>query len=208
MNLEAFDFFARLEPSAREYLLANVKPVRIAEGTILFYQGDVCDTILWLTSGKVRLYSQAEGIEAITLYTLNPGQQCIVNTASAISGSSAIGSAVTVTDIEGYIVATAAAKKLAHISDVYQEYLFSLYTLRMGALVTLVNDLKFKRLDQRVLQWLERQSEKTVTITHEALAAELGSSRVVISRVLKELEASGKVRLERGAITLRSAGEG
>lgn len=38
MNLDAFDFFARLEPSAREYLLANVEPVRIAEGTILFYR--------------------------------------------------------------------------------------------------------------------------------------------------------------------------
>lgn len=204
MSLDAFDFFERLEPPARDYLLSNLTPVQVPTGTILFYQGDVCDSILWVTSGKVRLYTQAEGIDAITLYTLDAGQQCIVNTASAISASSAIGSAVTVTDIEGYFVASSVAKKLAHMSDVYQEYLFSLYTLRMGTLVTLVNDLKFKRLDQRVLQWLGRQPDRTVHITHEALAFELGTSRVVVSRVLKELEASGKVRLQRGAITLQS----
>ncbi len=204
MRLGVFDFVERLDTGSRDFLLSHIHPVAIAAGNILFYQGDVCDNILFLTSGKVRLYSQAEGTEEITLYTLEHGQQCIVNTASAISASQAIGTAVTVTDIEGFLISANDAKQLAHMSDIYQGYLFSLYTLRMGALVSLINDLKFKRLDQRVLEWLKKQEQNPVPITHEALATELGTTRVVISRVLKELEKTGTVKLERGRISLLS----
>jgi len=207
MGLDVFEFIERLDPVSRAFLLSHIRPVAADAGKILFYQGDLCDSILFLTSGRVRLYSQADGTEEITLYTLEHGQQCIVNTASALSASRAIGSAVTVTNIEGFFISADDAKRLAHMSDVYQGYLFSLYTLRMGALVNLVSDLKFKRLDRRILEWLQQQPDASVPITHEALAAELGTTRVVISRVLKELEKSGAVRLERGQITLLPKGE-
>jgi len=61
-----------------------------------------------------------------------------------------------------------------------------------------------KRLDQRVLEWLKKQEKSPVPITHEALATELGTTRVVISRVLKELEKTGTLKLERGRISLLS----
>jgi CRP/FNR family transcriptional regulator len=53
------------------------------------------------------------------------------------------------------------------------------------------------------LEWLNKQSEKTIEITHAQLATELGSSRVVVSRLLKELEQKGAVALHRGKIELK-----
>jgi CRP/FNR family transcriptional regulator len=88
------------------------------------------------------------------------------------------------------------------MSDVYQSYLFSLYQLRFTSLAKLVNSVKFKHLDERILEWLKAQEENPVSITHEALANELGSSRVAVSRLLKELEQKGKVTLHRGKIEL------
>ena len=108
----------------------------------------------------MRLYIQSENADEITLYQLNAGEQCIVNTASTISQTDAIGSAVTVTDIEGYLLDVASVKELAHSSDAYQSYLFSIYTLRMGDLAKLVNDIKFKNLNERVLEWLKNKTLK------------------------------------------------
>ncbi len=202
MQLSIYPFTDQLEPEAVKFLETNLKPIQVPKGNLLFYQGDVCGDVLWLTKGNVRLYAQAEGIEEITLYTLQPGEQCIVNTASLLSQTQAIASAETVTDIEGYLIDVKSIKKLSKISDVYQDYLFSLYQLRFSSLANLINDIKFKRLDERILNWLQKQDAKVIETTHEFIGNELGSSRVVISRLLKELEQQGKVILHRGKIEL------
>ena len=201
-DLQTYQFYNTLEPQAKALLHKHLKPIQIPKDNILFFQGDACENILFLTKGNVRLYIQSDDADEITLYQLNPGEQCIVNTASTISQSEAIGSAVTTSEIEGYLLDVASVKELARLSDVYQSFLFSLYTLRMSDLAQLVNDIKFKKLDERVLEWLVKQNTNPVTTTHEAIANELGSNRVVISRVLKNLEKQGKISQSRGEITL------
>ena len=200
MKLTSYPFLDKLEPDALAFLEQHIKPISIPKNTLLFYQGDVCDNILWLTSGEVRLYTQSDSIEDITLYNLKAGEQCIVNTASLFSNTPAIASAQTLTDIEGYVISATSAKALTRLSDVYQSYLFSLYQLRFEELTGLINDIKFKRLDTRIVEWLKKQPSSMIEITHEQLAQELGSSRVVISRLLKELEQKGIVALHRGKI--------
>jgi CRP/FNR family transcriptional regulator len=200
LNLKDFPFESSLEEEALTFLEEHAKPVSIPKNNILFYQGDVCDSVLLLTKGEVRLYIQDEGVESIDLYTLKEGEQCIVNTASSISNTNAIASAESITDIEGYLLDTPSIKKLAALSPVYQSYMFSLYTIRMADLAMLINDIKFKKLDVRVLEWLQKHNESNIKITHEEVANSLGSSRVVISRTLKELERKGKVLLHRGSI--------
>ncbi len=202
MNLTNYSFYNLLDSVSKEFLDKHLNHVKVTKDSILFFQGDICDSILFLTSGKVKLYIQSDNGDEITLYNLSSGEQCIVNTASTISQTNAIGSAVAVTDIEGYLLNASDVKKLAHMSDAYQSFLFSVYTLRMNDLVQLVSDIKFKKLDERVIQWLENQNEKLINTTHDGLANELGSTRVVISRVLKELEKGGKLKLTRGAIEL------
>ena len=200
MELFIYPFISELEKDALAFLKTKMKPIKVPKDTLLFYQGDICDNILWLTSGEVRLYTQDETIEEITLYTLKAGEQCIVNTASLLSQTKAIASAQTLSDIEGYLIDVQSVKKLSKMSEVYQNYLFSLYQLRFEELTNLVNDIKFKRLDTRIMEWLQKQPSSLITITHEELAVQLGSSRVVISRLLKELEKKGIVVLHRGKI--------
>ncbi|WP_457749685.1 Crp/Fnr family transcriptional regulator [Sulfurimonas sp.] len=202
MSLENFSFYKDLEPQAKEFLQMSLKPVHVPKDSILFFQGDICDGILFLTSGEVRLYIQSNNADEITLYHLNPGEQCIVNTASTLSQTEAIGSAVTLSDIEGYILDMHSVKELAHNSHVYQSYLFSIYTLRMTDLAQLINDIKFKNLDQRIIDFLHEKHEKEIKITHETIANELGSTREVISKVLKSLENDNILKLGRGSITL------
>jgi len=200
MQLSTYPFLEQLEPEALQFLNSHIKPINIPKGTLLFYQGDICDNILWLTSGEVRLYTQSDSIEEVTLYTLKAGEQCIVNTASLLSQTDAVASAETMTEIEGYLIDVESVKTLSKMSDVYQNYLFSLYQLRFEELTGLINDIKFKRLDTRIIEWLQKQPSNMIEITHEQLATELGSSRVVISRLLKEMEQNGTLILHRGKI--------
>ncbi len=202
MNLEKFSFYKELDKEALDFLQMRLKPIEVPKGSILFFQGDICDSILFLTSGEIRLYIQSEDADEITLYHLKSGEQCIVNTASTLSQTEAIASAVTLTDIEGYILDMYSVKELAHHSDAYQSFLFSIYTLRMGDLAHLINDIKFKNLDQRVMEWLRSKREKEIHTTHESIANDLGSSREVISKVLKSLENDGVIKLGRGVIEL------
>lgn len=202
MHLDNFDFIHQLDNEAKEFLYKSLKPITLAKGNILFYQGDICHDILLLTSGEVRLYIQAEGTEEITLYNLKEGEQCIINTASTISSTQAIGSAITDSDITGYLLSEDAVSTLMQQNKNYQQYIFSLYTIRMSSLATLIEDIKFKRLDERILKWLTTQNSSHIDIKHEELANILGSSRVVISRTLKELEKKSYVKLSRGSIEL------
>jgi len=69
-------------------------------------------------------------------------------------------------------------------------------------MANLIEDLRFKNIDERLLEWLELQNLKTITITHDALASHLGTSREIISRILKGFEEKGILTLSRGKIKL------
>ena len=202
MQLTAYPFIEKLEPEALTFLQKHIKPVSFQKDTLLFYQGEICDNILWLTSGQVRLYTQSDTIEEITLYILKAGEQCIVNTASLLSQTNAVASAETLTNIEGYLIDAHSVKLLSKMSDIYNNYLFSLYQLRFEELTALINDIKFKHLDTRIIEWLKKQPNHLIDITHAQLATELGTSRVVISRILKDLEHKGIIVLHRGKIEI------
>lgn len=200
MELAQFTFFSHLSSELQQFVHTHARPITVAKNTILFYQGDVCKDILLLTEGNVRLYIQGEEIEEITLYTLKPLEQCVVNTASLVAQNVAIGTAITENDISGYLLDHESIRSLMSQSPEYLSFIFSLFTLRLASLATLVEDIKFKRLDVRLLEWLAHQENNRIEMTHEQIATQLGTSRVVISRLLKDLEHKGKVKLERGAI--------
>lgn len=201
-SIEAFDFLDDLNEEEKNYLQKHLKPVSIPKNTILFYQGDTTKEILLLTKGSIRLYIQGEGINEIELYVLNPMEQCIVNTTSAINLTPAIGSALTLTDIEGYMLDREIVLELMKTNEKYQSYIFSLFTVRLDTLAKLLESVKFKQMDERVFEYLQNQQKNPLHITHEEIAQALGSNRVVISRALKKLEREGIVKLSRGSITI------
>ena len=86
------------------------------------------------------------------------------------------------------------------------DYIFRLYHKRFEELLEVVNAVAFKKVDERLLNLLKLKSDHTkshtLAITHEQLANELGTARVVVSRLLKQMEDKGLVKLGRNKITL------
>ncbi len=203
MNTDIFNFTKYLNQKELQFLKDNIVTIDLKADSILFYQEDTCADILLLESGEVSLYIYGdENDEKIELYTINAGEQCIINTASAISQTPVIANAQTSSNIKGYLLPFKMAKQLMRMNDDYQDFIFSLFSLKFNSLTTLIEDIKFKKLDARILALLLSSNKKIVTTTHEQIANKLSTSRVVISRVLKELEKKGKIKLHRGEIEI------
>jgi CRP/FNR family transcriptional regulator len=86
------------------------------------------------------------------------------------------------------------------------DYIFRLYHKRFEELLEVVNAVAFKKMDERLLNFIKKKCEitksQTLYVTHEQLANELGTARVVVSRLLKQMEDEGLVKLGRNKITL------
>ncbi len=200
--MKEFDFFERLSQEEQEYLLKNSKYIELPKDFTLFYQGDICNEILILKEGTVALMMYGSINELIPLYEIQKGEQCIINTSSTLSNTTTIATAQTKTAIKGWLIPSSIVKELMIKSPTYQEYIFSLFSIKFSALTTLIEDIKFKKLDTRILEFLKMKNEKIIPITHEELANDLGTSRVVISRVLKDLENKNLIKLHRKKIEL------
>lgn len=200
--MKEFDFFERLTQEEQEYLLKNSKYIELPKDFTLFYQGDICNEILILKEGTVALMMYGSINELIPLYEIQKGEQCIINTSSTLSNTTTIATAQTKTAIKGWLIPSNIVKELMIKSPTYQEYIFSLFSIKFSALTTLIEDIKFKKLDTRILEFLKMKNKKVIPITHEELANDLGTSRVVISRVLKDLENKNLIKLHRKKIEL------
>ncbi len=200
--MENYDFYKNLKEEDKKYLFDNSKYIELPKNFTLFYQGDICNDILLLKEGTVQLMMYGSINELIPLYEIQKGEQCIINTSSTLSNTTTIATAQTKTAIKGWLIPSNIIKELMIKSPTYQEYIFSLFSIKFSALTTLIEDIKFKKLDTRILESLKMKNEKIISITHEELANDLGTSRVVISRVLKDLENKNLIKLHRKKIEL------
>jgi len=152
----------------------------------------------------VRVFRQHESGKEITLYYLQPFEQCNVNLSGGLSNILAIGSAITEDEVEGYFIDANIIKELFFKEESFRYYVLELFASRLDSMAKLIEDLRFKNIDERLLEWLEMQEKKVITITHDNLASHLGTSREIISRILKGFESQGILKLSRGKIELFS----
>lgn len=207
MELDYYQFFHSLEPESLEKVRSEAKKVSLGVGTFLYYQGDINQGILFLTKGCVKVFLHADeiGKGEITLYYITPGEQCLVNTLSTISQTPATATAIVDESIEGWLVPTDTIRWLINNSPAYRDFKISFCAERLTQIMHLVEELRFKRMDQRLLNWLFVQGRDTIRTTHEQIAQILGTSREVISRILKNLEKEGVISMGRGFIKIISS---
>jgi len=200
--LESFDFFSSLAKKSQEELLASSTYITVPKGTTLYSQGDICADILFLTKGRVRVSRHHENGQSVLLYYFEQGEQCNVNFTSSYNSAPAVGTAIAETDLAGYDVPVDLIARLFVEDKAFQRYVFDQYVRRLDSMATQIEDIRFSSLDVRILNWLQSQPKKIIEITHEELGEIVGSSREVVSRILKGFEKNRIVKLSRGIIEL------
>ena len=198
--MNSFSFFNRLQKSSQEQLLAASTFVKVPSGKQLYAQGDICIDILFLTKGRVRVVRQHENGQSVLLYYFEQGEQCNVNFTSSYNSAPAVGTAIAETDLEGYEIPAELVARLFVEDKEFQRYVFDQYTKRLADMASLIEEIRFQSLDTRLLHWLQSHDEKVIHVSHEELGDILGTSREVISRILKGFEKNNIVKLSRRVI--------
>ena len=186
---------------AREFRQAAFL-ARIPVGRDVFTEGDLVDAIALLISGVVRVYKIGETGRELTLYRFGSGESCIL-TATAILSRKMFPAVATV-EKEAEAAMVPAEKFRAWMSryDLWRDFVFDLLSERLSNVMEIVDEVAFRRMDIRVASFLlERcRIQNPIHITHQEIAAELGSSREVISRLLEDFSERHLIQPGRGQI--------
>jgi CRP/FNR family transcriptional regulator len=198
-----FPLFRR-HPELTAALLIRARRQEVPPQTHLYWEGDSCAGIAFLLAGEIRVYKCAEsGQREITLYEIGPGETCILN-ASCILGNNAYpANAVTTATSTLVIVPAHDFKSLLDSDGTMRAFVFTLLSQRLTEVMALVNEVAFGRLDERLEDYLvEKSADGVLAATHQKISNDLGTSREVVSRLLKDFERQGRVLLARNEIRL------
>jgi CRP/FNR family transcriptional regulator len=180
---------------------------RIPAGRDVFAEGDQVDAIALLISGVVRVYTIGETGREITLYRFGTGESCILTANAILSRQSFPAIATVEQEAEAVMIPSDTFRDWVRRYDLWREFVFDLLSQRLASVMAIVEEVAFQRMDTRLAGFLvERsRSQNPVRITHQEIAAELGSSREVVSRILEDFAGRGLIRTARGAIEILSA---
>ncbi|MEZ4388153.1 MAG: Crp/Fnr family transcriptional regulator [Candidatus Krumholzibacteriia bacterium] len=182
--------------------------VQLDAGRFFIHCGQDVDVFAVVLRGSLRVFVAGENGREITLYGVEPGECCMVNVLCLISGTASPAAAVVDEPVEAVLFPRKAFLEWLHQRADLREFVFGVMACRVTSMMALVEEVAFQRLDCRLAGYLCQRagSGETIQTTHEAVAADLGTAREVVSRLLKSFERRGAVSLARGSITVREPG--
>lgn len=176
------------------------------EGEIIMNENSYIRAIPIVLTGSIRVMRVDEEGREILLYYIRPGESCIMSFLGGIHSETSKVKAVAEEDVEILFIPIEKAGMLIKNNSEWLDYIFRLYHKRFEELLSVVNEVAFKKMDDRILHFLKEKQKLTgsneISITHQELSEELGTSRVVVSRLLKQMEGEGMVKLGRNKILL------
>ena len=208
--LKQFAFFRDSAPSFQQELLASASIVRLAAGSDYFHEGDICDQFALVGSGSLRVYKVGESGREITLYHVQAGESCLLNMTCLATGTPCPATARVETDVEAIVFKGEEFRRWMSTNELLRTYAFEMVATRFAGAMELIEEIAFQRMDRRLADYLatqfadSRRGTRWIETTHAQIAAELGSAREVVSRLLKDFEHRGAIQLSRGRIQLEN----
>lgn len=179
------------------------------QGDIILDENASIRSIPIVMKGMLKVIRTEEDGREILLYYIKAGESCIMSFLGGMHNEKSIVKAEIEEDAEILFLPVDKVSLFIKDHPEWLDYIFRLYHKRFEELLDIINAIAFKKVDERLLKLLQKKSELTgsemIHTTHEQLANELGTARVVVSRLLKQLEEDGKLMLGRNKITLLKA---
>lgn len=195
-------------PELKERLYKNSIQKKFVAGDIILNENANIRSIPIVTKGIIRVMRTDEEDKEILLYYIKAGESCIMSFLGGMHHETSKVKAVAEEDTEILFLPMEKVTLFIKEYPEWLDYIFRLYHKRFEELLEVVNAVAFKKMDERLLNFIKMKcghtNSKTLNVTHEQLANELGTARVVVSRLLKQMEDEGLVQLGRNKITLVS----
>ena len=193
------------EKQLKEEMLEHCEVLSFKKGETIVREGEYVKVLPIVLSGNIRVFQAKEDRE-ILLYYVDPSQTCIMSLSASFFNNESPSQAVAVENTEILAIPTRFIRKWQKEYSSWNNFVIRTFRNRYDELLNTFESVAFDHIDRRVLEYLElrrsKQDDARVQISHQELAYELGTTRVVISRILKQFELNGKLILHRGEIEL------
>jgi CRP/FNR family transcriptional regulator, anaerobic regulatory protein len=198
-----FPFIKQCSADFVDTFFQNVEYMQLPAGVSICDEGQQCAHLAMVMEGVGRVYKLSPSGREITLYRINSGESCVLTASCIMSQNTFPAMAATETAISAILVSPKNVREWFCKDPEWQKFIFGLLSFRLNDIISVVEEVAFKRIDVRIAEQLVRnlgQGNRVLLKTHAELAADVGSSREVISRILKDFAERGLVNLTRGSI--------
>ena len=201
-SLKEFNSIPEISEKLSEFGISKT----FAEGDIILNENAYIKAIPIVTKGSIRVMRADEDGREILLYYIKAGESCIMSFLGGIHHDTSKVKAIAEEETEILFIPIDKVSLLIKEYPEWLDYIFRLYHKRFEELLEVVNAVAFKKMDERLLNFIKMKCEltnsHTLYVTHEQIANELGTVRVVVSRLLKQMEDEKLVKLGRNKVTL------
>ena len=202
-ELSRLPALASLEPRTRNAVIQSASILTAPADAVVFSPGSECTSFIFVLEGSVRVSITSRSGREVVLYRVEGGQTCVLTTSCLMGGGTYEAEGRTETAVKALALPASCFSRLLEESASFRKFAFTTFASRLHDLIVLINEIAFGQLDHRLAAWLSSNSSgNTITATHQDIATELGATRETVSRLLKEFERKGWLKLERGQITV------
>ncbi|NCO63687.1 MAG: Crp/Fnr family transcriptional regulator [Flavobacteriales bacterium] len=181
---------------------------KIKAGELLVDVGDDLTHIPLIFEGTVKVIrQQKEGVE-LALYYLKPGDTCAISFINCIESKKSVFEALIESDMEAVFIPVENIDTWLIKYKSWRRYIIDSYHFRLMEMLDSIDGLAFNNMHGRLKKYLDdkanRSHKKVIHITHQEIANDMNTSRVVITRIMKQLQDEGKVIISRNKIKVLS----
>jgi CRP/FNR family transcriptional regulator len=180
----------------------------IKSNELLLDIGDNMTHVPLILSGAVKIIREDHNGDEIVLYYIEKGNTCAVSFVNCIHRTKSMFRGITEKDTEGIFIPVSIIDTWLQKYKSWREFVIDTYHWRLIELVESIDSLAFMKLDDRLLKYLTNKvkimNDNILYITHQEIANDINTSRVVVSRLLKILENEGKIKIRRNRIIVEN----
>lgn len=200
-----FAFIKQCQPDFIESFYREAQYGELPAGTSVCEEGQQCAQLAILLDGVARVYKLSSSGREITLYRISAGESCVLTASCIMNGDAFPAIAATETAVRAILIPPARVLDWFCKEPQWQRFIFGLLSSRLSDIISVVEEVAFKRIDVRLAEQFAQVlagGDTSMRKTHAELAADLGSSREVISRILRDFSERGMISTHRGHIDI------
>lgn len=193
------------EPELKKEILESGEILSFKKDDVIVREGEFLKVLPIVLEGSIRVFQTSEERE-ILLYYVEKGETCIMSLSACFFNNQSPSKAVATTETTILSIPTRFITQWQKNYKSWNEFVIRTFRNRYDELLISFSSVAFEHIDNRIMDYLnfrkEKDSSNIIKISHQNLAYELGTTRVVVSRILKQFELNGKVKLHRKGIEL------
>ncbi len=180
-----------------------------SRGQQILHAEDQCSYLPIVLAGNLRVYRSHSTGREVTLYHIGRGESCFLTMNCILLQQRFPAWARAEEYTEALMVEAKAMQRWRDRYPFWQKYIFEVAASRLISVISVLSDIAFGRVDERVAQFLLQRyndsGQNELHITHQDIANELGTAREVVTRALRALEEESAIKIGRGSIKVVDA---